>query len=453
MKVLLVKPEFKNVFTRLSLIRTEPLELEYLSAVCKNNGAEARICDLTVRGKSLRSMLKTFEPDIVAMTANFVHIASIRKYTGVIRKYAPSALTVVGGPHAEVVPEDFWFDGIDVVIHSGGFAPFEEILRLGGRKEGLRDVKGICCRLGNEWRRNERQSFDVGALPFPDREHFYRNIKKYRYVTMKSCAIVKASYSCPHHCNYCFSTLLNGGSYLCREPKNVVEEIKNIQCDNIWIVDDTFYVDLRKLDAFIRLIEQEKIRKQYSLYFRADFIAANPDYMKRLAGIGVTMCAVGLEVIDDEVLEKYRKNSSVDIILRALTVLKESGITCIGLLMIDIDADKSYFKKLYGFIKKYGLYLSTISILTPMPGTGQYEKYKDRIVTDDYRKWDFVHLTIAPTKMSRFTFYKEFYKLYVRLAMLILRKKVLPPAYLGSAISASFEYWIEALRSFRRKKR
>ena len=174
--------------------------------------------------------------------------------------------------------------------------------------------------------------------------------------------------------------------------------------------------------------------------------------MKKLAEIGVKMCAVGLEVIDDEVLEKYNKKSSVNIILRALEILKECNITCIGLLMIDIDADRSYFKKLYKFIKKHELYLSTISILTPMPGTKQFEKYKDRIMTNDYRKWDFVHLTIEPTQMSKFTFYMEFYKLYVKLAMLIVKNKVLSFKYLVSAINASIDYWTEVFKGVWRKK-
>lgn len=447
MKVLLIKPGFKNVFTKLSLILTEPLELEYLTAVCKRRGAESRICDFTISRTPLKRVLQRFQPDIVAMTANFVHIAPIQTYVKIIKNYNPDILTVVGGPHAEVIPEDFQFEGIDVIIHSGGFQPFETL--ISEHPADCRNIKGICYFDGKAWQKNEREMFRIADLPFPDREHLYRNLKRYKYVTMKPCAILKASYSCPHHCNYCFSTLLNGGKYLCREPENVVEEIKTVKCDNIWIVDDTFYVDINKLDRFIDLIKKEKIKKKYSLYFRADFIAAHPEYMKKLSEIGVSMCAVGLEVIDDDVLKKYEKDSSVDIILNAIRILKECGITCIGLLMIDIDAEKSYFKKLYEFIKKYELYLSTISILTPMPGTAQYEKYRDRIVTNDYRKWDFVHLTINPTKMSRAAFYFEFYKLYVKQAMLIMRKRILPFRYLGAAVNASMEYWAEAVKGLR----
>lgn len=452
MRVLLVKPEFRNVFTKLSLIITEPLELEYMSEICKKNDVEVEICDLTIGITSLKRSLKKFKPDIVAMTANFVHIYSIKKYVNIIKKYNPEILTIVGGPHAEVMAEDFYFDGIDVICHSGGYKPFETIIKNKDKKD-YKNIKGICYLENGEWKKNVREVFDINTLPFPDRTHFHKNIKKYKYVTMESCAILKASYSCPHNCNYCFSTLLNGGKYICRDPKNVVEEIKQINSDNIWIVDDTFYVDTKKLDEFIELIKKENIKKKYSLYFRADFIASHPEYMKKLAEIGVSMCAVGLEVIDDEILEKYNKKSSVNIILKAIEVLKECNITCIGLLMVDIDAERSYFEKLYNFIKKHELYLSTISILTPMPGTGQYEIYKDRIVTDDYRKWDFVHLTINPTKMSRMTFYKEFYKLYVKLALLNMKAKVLSAKYIKSAIYASFDYWSEVFKSLWRKKK
>ena len=129
MRVLLVKPEFNNVFTKLSLIRTEPLELEYMYAICKNNNVEVKICDLTIGG-SLKKELKRFNPDIVAITANFVHIYSVEKYIKLIKNYNKKILTIVGGPHAEVKPEDFYYiNGIDVISYSGGFKPFEKIQR------------------------------------------------------------------------------------------------------------------------------------------------------------------------------------------------------------------------------------------------------------------------------------------------------------------------------------
>lgn len=449
MKVLLLKPEFRNVFTRLSLIVTEPLELEYMSSICKKNDTECLICDLTI-GNSLKKALNGFNPDIVCMTANFVHINSIKKYVKKIKDFNPNILTIVGGPHAEVIPDDFKFEGIDIVTHSGGFTAFETIIREGINVD-LSAIKGIDYQKDGVWYSNERTVFNANELPFPDRTHFNKYKRKYKYVTMRPCAIIKTAYSCPCNCNYCFSTLLNGGKYMCREPENVIEELKQIECNDIWIVDDTFYVNTEKLDRFIELVKENNIKKNFSLYYRADFIASHPEHMKKLAEIGVSMCAVGLEVIDDEILKKYNKNSSVHIINNALKVLNDCNITCIGLLMIDIDADKEYFKKVYKFIKDYELFLSTISILTPMPGTGQYEKYKDRIMTSDYRKWDFVHLTINPTKMSRMGFYARFYLLYVKMAWNIAIRGILPLKYIFAGVRASFDYWYEAIFGIKNK--
>ncbi|MCL2383695.1 MAG: hypothetical protein FWC79_06170 [Oscillospiraceae bacterium] len=120
--------------------------------------------------------------------------------------------------------------------------------------------------------------------------------------------------------------------------------------------------------------------------------------------------------------------------------------------MIDIDAEKEYFKKLYEFIEKHNLYLSTISVLTPMPGTEQYEKYKDRITVKDYKKWDFVHLIMNPTKMSKFTFLTEFYKLYYKLLKLNIKAKVFAKFEMKSIIPASIDFWFESIKTLWRKK-
>ena len=76
------------------------------------------------------------------------------------------------------------------------------------KKIDYNKIKGISYFKKNKWYKNEREIFDVTTLPFPDRTHFYNNIKKYKYVTMKSCAILKTSYSCPHNCNYCLGLCL-----------------------------------------------------------------------------------------------------------------------------------------------------------------------------------------------------------------------------------------------------
>ena len=48
--------------------------------------------------------------------------------------------------------------------------------------------------------------------------------------------------------------------------KDVVEEIKNIDSDNIYIVDDDFLFNQKRLYEFIRLIRENNINKKYICY-------------------------------------------------------------------------------------------------------------------------------------------------------------------------------------------
>ena len=58
---------------------------------------------------------------------------------------------------------------------------------------------------------------------------------------------------------------MNCGKYVCRDIEDVVNEIKDIKSDNIYIVDDDFLFDIERLNRFISLIKENKINKKYIL--------------------------------------------------------------------------------------------------------------------------------------------------------------------------------------------
>ena len=48
-------------------------------------------------------------------------------------------------------------------------------------------------------------------------------------------------------------------------------------------------------------------------------------------------------------------------------------------------------------------------MLTPLPGTDFYEEIKDRLLTNDYDFFDFIH-TLLPTDLPLDKFYVEYYQ-------------------------------------------
>ena len=92
-------------------------------------------------------------------------------------------------------------------------------------------------------------------------------------------------------------------------------EIEELKESNIYIVDDDFLYDEKRLWTFVNEIKRRDIKKKYICYGRSDFIASHEELMKALKEIGLYYVLVGLESISDKQLKKYDKHSDSTLIL------------------------------------------------------------------------------------------------------------------------------------------
>lgn len=420
MKVLLVRPKSLNIIANVNVINLEPLDLEYLYTAALEEKVDCQIFDSLFDKRNLKDVLKAFRPDIVAICGYITQEALMLDYSNTVKEYDPSVKVIVGGVHAQVNYERFFVDTIDFIIHSSSLEPFKELLRLGaGFDEAiLKNIDGICYRKDKEWVVNKHLPIDPDGLPIPDRSHFNETKHLYRYLGYSPCAIVKTAFSCPYQCNFCYCRKINDGKYAARNIDLVVEEIEGIQCDSIHIVDDTFLVNRERVNRFIALIKEKNIRKNFIFYSRADFVVENEDVIEQLSAIGTKGIIVGLEAIDDSTLNSYSKQCSEDVNERCVRILQKYGIDCLALFIIDINATKKDFDRLYKWVEGVGLRYASVSIFTPIPGTPLFDEYKDKLTTDKMQYWDFLHLVLEPANMSRKAFYLEYYKLFLRLTLL-----------------------------------
>ena len=70
-KVLLVRPQYPDCLSHFELIRTEPLELEYLATVCSEEGFAHRFYDGMVFSCSFKKAVLDYAPDVVAISAQY----------------------------------------------------------------------------------------------------------------------------------------------------------------------------------------------------------------------------------------------------------------------------------------------------------------------------------------------------------------------------------------------
>ncbi|MFZ7101462.1 MAG: B12-binding domain-containing radical SAM protein [Peptococcaceae bacterium] len=416
MKVLLVRIKPENIFARLKTVCFEPLELEYLAAAVNGLGFTYAIYDGMIAKRTFGETLESYRPAVVCLTGYTIHVEGIKAYAQEVKRHVPRAVVVVGGIHAELNWEDFYDGNIDVIVYADPVQTFRNILRSINGAGDLTKVLNICYRRNGHWHRNSAGSFDPELLPLPDRRHLKENGRYFRYFGKERCALVKTAWGCAYNCNFCYCAQLNGGRYSVRSLEKVIQEIKTLPEKKIFIIDDDFLTDGERVRRFCALIEEAGIVKNFSIYGRADLICKYRELLPGLKKAGIREIIVGLEALDDQVLAGFNKQSTTEVNLQAVDYLKEAGISCTGLFIIDENYGKQEFKNLVRQIFRMNLDLCMFSIFTPLKGVPGYSAYQaKRIIPEDhYEKADFLHLTIKPGKLSIVRFYREFYLLYLK---------------------------------------
>lgn len=416
--ILLIHPEISRTkYNFVGIIENECLELEYISTILKEKGHKVYLYDGQVEQRTVEEKIKTYNPDIVYVCGRTRQENFMLEYCETAKRNNENTITIIGGLHAQLCYERMYKDDVDYILTTFDIYKILDIIdyHFSNKKVNLDNIEGICHKKDNSWIKNKQCAFDINKLPLPDRTYFYEHPKNYRYLELEHSAWVRTAYCCPYACKFCHRNKMNMGQYVCRDIKDVVEEIANIKSDNIYIVDDDFLFNKDRLNEFIRLIKEKDINKKYICYGRSDFIVENEALMKRLKEIGLYYVLVGLEAIDDRQLKGYNKKSSVFNNVRSIEICNDLNINIMGMFIIDLDYTTKDFKNLYKWIKNHNLKHVAISIFTPEMKTETYDMYKDRIITNNPSHWDYLHLVAKPTKMSIKRYYFNYYKLLIKL--------------------------------------
>lgn len=390
----------------------EPLALEYLAA---GVSAEHRVKILDMRlEKDLRSVLANFKPEIVGVTAYTVHVNTVKRLCEQIKQWDPGVLTVVGGHHATVAPEDFLSPCIDLVVAGEGVWAFKEIVSRFEEGDSYVGIPGVVFanRL-NLAEKDSQPAVELDDLPFPDRKLTTLYRKHYYSEWMKPLASIRTSKGCPFRCNFCAQWKLAGGRYFKRDPQRVVQELKEIEEEFVFFADDESLVDVPRMTTLARLIKESGINKRYFLYGRSDTIARHPELLRVWREVGLERVFVGLEFFRDEDLLYIRKGSTLKDNRDAVEILHELGIDVYASFIVRQQFTKEDFDALRQYCRQLGLSFASFAVLTPLPGTDLYYEMKDQLITHNYDYFDFLH-TLLPTTLPLKEFHAEFLRLYTK---------------------------------------
>lgn len=333
------------------------LGILYLSSVLKEEGWNVEIFDSNVSNIEEIPFANAYGFSIVYnVYEDCVNLAKIIK-----RKY-PNSIILAGGVHPSLA-----FNSINKV--------FDKIF-IGEAEDTIRKFNASSARY---YRPTKPVNLDD---TYPD-----RSILPIDYIRTDSIFSTEMIYSqggstsimfsrgCPFDCAFCCSPKLYQRKIRFRSVQLIVKEILNIietyDIHQFRVQDDTFALNpeylkelckgLRKLDIFYRCSTRVNI--------------VNNDIIKLLYESGCREIGLGIEVADDDVLKKLKKNITVNQAKTAIKTIREYPIAIRCFFMIGLPFD-SYdtVQKNIDFIDDNQIDNVVVGNFIPFPGCEMYDK-------------------------------------------------------------------------------
>ena len=336
---------------------SEPVALTSIAAMVTDRH-EVRILDLRLEPEDvLARTLSSFRPDIVGTTSMTTDAYQAKAVLRMARRMVPEALTVIGGHMPTLSPAEFDEDYVDVVVQGEGELTFREIVDrwVDQRAHGDRTFAGIC---GTRWRDptgvrrvegKRPQTVDLDALPAPERSLIDAYRGRYFYTAVRPIASIFTSRGCSFDCNFCAIWEFYERRVRYLSAAKIVDQMEACEERFIFVLDDNFLVNKRRLNELCDEMERRGLRKYWMTQGRTDFVADNPDLIRRLAKNGLCGLLSGYETNDDDQLAALRKKSTYDKNIRANRLMAELGIWSTGIFMVRPDYTEAQFDSLYEY--------------------------------------------------------------------------------------------------------
>lgn len=415
MKIALIQPSSDHYIGFHHTAISEPLGLEAIAGALSSHD----IVMLDMRfDKDIDSFLLRKRPDAVGVAIPFTTLVYAgQAVLNTVRRLLPHAFTFVGGHHAALNPSDF-LGRCDVVVMGEGEEAVPELLARIESGEPIDNLPGLTfVKDGKPFFTGERPLISrLDELPTVNRAISERYAERYFFRSMAPVTTIETARGCPHRCIFCSVWKFNRGRYRQKSPEQVLKEVKEALTTDILFADDNFMGSASRTERIYQLIREAGLTKRFGCQARTDTIAQNPDMIKRWRSIGLTWVLIGFESFNEGQLAWMNKKTDVETNEEAVRILQANDIEIQAAFIVDPTYNRSEFQALRRYIKRLKLTSCQITVLTPLPGTDLFKQKWSELTSKNYELFDFFH-AVLPTNLPLREFYREFCKLYRRVAI------------------------------------
>lgn len=396
-RLLLIRPE--RSVKREFLASMMPTNLAILAAYVRNHGHEVRIWDYQMLPYDEREFLEDlaeYQPDIVGITCYTPNVKLGHEIAEATKRYDPSIVTIVGGPHATYMTkealEEFW--AFDITVVGEGEVPLLKICNLGREalKEGA-NLVGCGVRQGDKVVVNrereiveELDEIGIPAYDLMDFKHSKRSMRGFSSEFMPVAELL-TSRGCPFTCTFCAAFVSTGRRLRDRSPQSVLKEVKymmeNFGIKHFNIIDDTFTI--RKDHVYPIAEGIHALGATWNCW--AHINTLDMPLLTHMKENGCTGLLIGVESGSPRILKKLKKGLTVEKIKNGFAMMNAVGFKNVEAnFIIGSDPDETLedvmlTKKLIREIKPSIL---AVNVICPYPGTPVFDEMRANNLIHSY---------------------------------------------------------------------
>lgn len=379
MKIVLVDPGFGpgsfNTFGQSHWSSVIHHGLCSIGAYAKSKGyKDIQLVDMrTLNGwDHFREEIKAKQPKVVGITMRSCDYNMVIKVVEVIKNIDSKSVTIVGGVHPTVAPDEVAANhNIDYVVAGEGEVSFVKLLQdIGAGRSNSKIISG--------------EKIDLNELPFDDRDLYnYRvtlNQVSYPGIMKPPMVTMIGQRGCPFRCTFCapHAQTMFGKKIRARNTDHVVDELKELRRKysfrSIKFYDYTFTMHPEWVYEFCEKYRRAGFKADILAQSRADLICRNEQLLKTLKETGLKMMLVGFESGSQKILNLLQKGTTVEQNREAARILKKHGIMVGGSFMLGSPGEtREDVQATVNIVKAMRPHITSVAYFTPCPGSTLYD--------------------------------------------------------------------------------
>ncbi|MDO8538482.1 MAG: radical SAM protein [archaeon] len=394
-EALLVNPASRSISDR------PPLHFMYMASYNEMLGIPTNIVDVKALKREAKQEIEDRIIDeisksgakIVGFTCTTPEITEVKRLaTRTKEVLGKDVITVVGGIHATVLPEELIMNSdIDFALTGEAEKTFAEL----STTENPFSVKGLVYEKNNEiTNTGSHELMDLKEMPPLDYSKidmdFYTKPSMYviRGIPLSGFYLF-TSRGCSFKCTYCANPTMFGNTIRYFPTEKIADELetlnKKYKVDSVFFYDDTFTMDRNHVRNLCNELLNRDIHMLWGCQTRANMV--DKELLLLMKKAGCVQMEFGIESGSDKVLRRVKKGVSPQQVKDTFKVCKSVGVKTFANFMFNLpDETIEDLEMTLNLAREIKPEVSIFNITIPFPGSPMQGEF--RMNPDDYEKFN-----------------------------------------------------------------